>query len=302
MLRALVRDLVEMTGVDTLVLRDARLPERDWANEDVTLFPVASSAGFAGAWEQACERADAVWPIAPETDGILANLCAEIGSSGKMLLNSHAEAVRLTASKLKTCERLRAAGVAAVPTYRVTETPTDWSWPRVVKPDDGVGCENALLVSDSKDWNDWHPDSKAGEWVVQPYLPGEAMSLSALFCRGKGRLLTVNRQHVNQENSGFVLRGCRVGSEADTAGIYQNLIGQIAHAFPDLWGYAGVDFIRTASGPVVLEINPRLTTSWAGLRDALGVNPAALVLDLALGKPLAAFAIPTVPQPVEVEI
>jgi predicted ATP-grasp superfamily ATP-dependent carboligase len=30
----------------------------------------------------------------------------------------------------------------------------------------------------------------------------------------------------------------------------------------------------------VLEVNPRLTTSYAGLRDALGINPARLVLDL----------------------
>jgi tyramine---L-glutamate ligase len=31
---------------------------------------------------------------------------------------------------------------------------------------------------------------------------------------------------------------------------------------------------------VVLEINPRLTTSYAGLGRALGCNPAGLVLDL----------------------
>ena len=30
----------------------------------------------------------------------------------------------------------------------------------------------------------------------------------------------------------------------------------------------------------MLEVNPRLTTSYAGLRAALNVNPAALVLDL----------------------
>lgn len=301
MLRALVRDLAELGGVEMSVLRDARLPEPDWADEGVTLLPVASSAGFVGAWGSAVAQADAVWPIAPESGGILADLCRDVNGRGKILLNSPAEAVRLAASKRTTSEWLRSAGVAVVPTYPMAETPPDCPWPRVMKPDDGAGCENARLLRDSRDWDGWHPDRGAAEWVVQPYLPGEPMSLSALFCRGEGRLLSVNRQHIALENSGFVLRGCRVGGEADTAGYHQNLLGQIAHAFPDLWGYAGVDFIRTASGAVVLEINPRLTTSWVGLGEALGVNPAGLVLELALGKPLAELAIPDAPQPVEVE-
>ena len=301
MLRALVRDLGAIAEVETLVLRDARLPEPAWAGPGVTLFPVACSAGFADAWEQAFDRADAVWPIAPESGGILADLCRDVKGRGKILLNSSAEAVRLAASKRMTSEWLRSAGVAAVSTYRLADTPPDCPWPRVVKPDDGVGCENARLLRDSRDWDGWHPDREAAEWVVQPYLLGVPMSLSALFCRGEGRLLSVNRQHIALENSGFVWRGCRVGDETDAAGFHQNLVGQIARAVPSLWGYAGVDFIRTAAGVVVLEINPRLTTSWVGLREALGVNPAGLVLELALGKPLAELAIPDAPQPVEVE-
>ncbi|HEU5303158.1 MAG TPA: ATP-grasp domain-containing protein, partial [Gemmatimonadales bacterium] len=45
-------------------------------------------------------------------------------------------------------------------------------------------------------------------------------------------------------------------------------------------GYVGVDLILTRHGPAVLEINPRLTTSYCGLRQAVGVNTAAVVLSL----------------------
>jgi predicted ATP-grasp superfamily ATP-dependent carboligase len=41
-----------------------------------------------------------------------------------------------------------------------------------------------------------------------------------------------------------------------------------------------VDLIETAGGPVVVEVNPRLTTSYAGLRRAIGLNAAELVLGL----------------------
>jgi len=62
--------------------------------------------------------------------------------------------------------------------------------------------------------------------------------------------------------------------------VYQQIASAVAAAIPGLWGYVGVDLIEGPDGPVVLEINPRLTTSYAGLRDAVGVNPAGLVLDL----------------------
>ena len=42
----------------------------------------------------------------------------------------------------------------------------------------------------------------------------------------------------------------------------------------------GIDLICTDSGPLVLEINPRLTLSYSGLHAGLMENPAALVLDL----------------------
>jgi predicted ATP-grasp superfamily ATP-dependent carboligase len=43
----------------------------------------------------------------------------------------------------------------------------------------------------------------------------------------------------------------------------------------------GIDVIVDTQGAVqVLEVNPRLTTSFVGMRDAVGVNPARLVLEL----------------------
>ena len=46
------------------------------------------------------------------------------------------------------------------------------------------------------------------------------------------------------------------------------------------WGYVGVDFLLGAEGPLVLEVNPRLTTSYCALPAALGRNVAAMALEL----------------------
>jgi predicted ATP-grasp superfamily ATP-dependent carboligase len=58
------------------------------------------------------------------------------------------------------------------------------------------------------------------------------------------------------------------------------LLDTVASAVPELWGYAGVDLLRTPTGLRVMEINPRLTTSYAGLSRSLGVNVARMTLDL----------------------
>jgi predicted ATP-grasp superfamily ATP-dependent carboligase len=54
-------------------------------------------------------------------------------------------------------------------------------------------------------------------------------------------------------------------------------------------------------GPVVVEINPRLTTSYVGLGAALDCSPAALVLDLIDAE--RPFSLPAFrPQKVDVDL
>lgn len=42
----------------------------------------------------------------------------------------------------------------------------------------------------------------------------------------------------------------------------------------------------TDAGPVVIEVNPRLTTSYCALAEALDVNPAGAILAAARGEAL----------------
>jgi predicted ATP-grasp superfamily ATP-dependent carboligase len=69
----------------------------------------------------------------------------------------------------------------------------------------------------------------------------------------------------------------------DERALFEELADDVAKAIPGLWGYVGIDLILTSSGPVVLEVNPRLTTSYIGLRKSIGRNPAELVLSLLEG-------------------
>ncbi|TAN48839.1 MAG: ATP-grasp domain-containing protein [Methylococcaceae bacterium] len=279
---ALAQDLLDLPQVELSLPWDARLPVPAVLDQPrVHVKPVSDAASFAACWSESLLECAAVWPVAPETGGVLENLCLAVEQADRCLLNSPARAVALAAGKRATAQRLIAQGIAAVPCFAWQEVPDSLPWPRVVKPDDGVGCDGAFRLDDAAAWAAHCHAPPPANTLVQPYLAGPALSLSALFYRGDAKLLTVNRQRIETGPDGaFVLQGCEVDCLADESGVYAGLARRIAQAIPELAGYAGVDFIQSAEGPRVLEINPRLTSSYAGLRRALGQNPAALVLEL----------------------
>ena len=47
---------------------------------------------------------------------------------------------------------------------------------------------------------------------------------------------------------------------------------------PGLCGYVGVDVVLTKSEPVVIEVNPRLTTAYLGVRSVIAENVAAMAI------------------------
>jgi predicted ATP-grasp superfamily ATP-dependent carboligase len=278
MLRALLADLAEVPDVELTTLRDARLDEPDWLAE---VYYVHDEEEFQQGWRTLVSDADAVWPIAPETGQRLEQLSRSITAAGKVLLNSRPEAVRVTTSKLFTARRLSEYGLPVVPTYRLGEQPPRASHCWVVKPDDGVGCLGARICRSQDELgalNDTAGDHDG--YVIQPFVEGVPASLCLLCRDGDARLLSANLQRVVVANDEFHLLGCIVNGLGDDRSRYARMARAIAAALPGLWGLVGVDFIATERGPLVLEINPRITTSYAGLRSSLGENPAELVLEL----------------------
>jgi predicted ATP-grasp superfamily ATP-dependent carboligase len=305
MLAALLQDLQATPDwrqgrLELSLLRDDRLPPCAPAEAGLKPVWVGAGADFAALWQAQLCACDALWPIAPETGGILENLCLEAEQAGKLLLSSPAAAVRLAADKLACLRRLEAYGLPVVPSvsWQAGEAPPQvlaGSLRYVIKPRDGVGCAGICISDDPAGFE---PGEAAQEWIMQPLIEGEALSLSLLCAQGEARLLSVNRQWIAQTETGFFLQGCEVNALADTGGVWSALGAAIAHAAPELWGYVGVDLLLSTEGPRILEINPRLTTSYAGLHAALAANPAAWVLDLAqtgtlpprrevLGRPVA---------------
>lgn len=294
MLRGLVNDLLELTDIDVMVLRDARLQPFAQCLENLM---IESPADFESVWPDALARADACWVIAPETGAVLERLCQQIEATGVHLLNSSAESVALTASKSRTTSLLAQNGIPVVDNYPVTDH-VNGRW--IVKPDKAAGCENIHLFPDrraAENWFSTQPNQQ--QWILQPWLPGEHLSLSLLCKQGDAIVLSVNRQLLSENDGQLSLTGCVVNAE-EVEEDCEQLAGKIASLIPGLWGYVGIDLLRTDSGPVVIEINPRLTTSYVGLREAMDINPAGMIMSL-LEQPLH-HSVPYSGKVVKVEI
>lgn len=276
MWRALVADLTAIPGVEVITLRDQRLPPSPLPGAHI--FTTRADT-FTEDFRRCLDVSDAVLTVAPESGGVLESINRGVLLAGKRLLGSRPEAVHIAASKLATASHLAARGVATIPTYTspylmVRENSV------VMKPDDGAGCQDTHLFASLEAAEEWTLAHTADGQVFQPYIAGVARSLSLLCCEGHAQLLAVNRQHVIQKDGRLEFHGVSVDDRVDTDGRYADLARRIAEAMPGLWGHVGVDFIETRLGPIVVEVNPRPTVSYAGLSAALGCNLARRLLDL----------------------
>jgi tyramine---L-glutamate ligase len=272
-----VNDSINTDGFDTVIIN----PEQNSHEEFARL----------------ALHCDAAWPIAPEFDGILQTLCQLVELSGKRLLTSPAGAIAITGNKFNTYQHLIQHDIATVPTRMfITDTlqsaqtlvelnaanPTCKAEEWLVKPVDGAGSADSYILTDQLDFEQIR--SQQGHYVIQPHIQGKKTSLSCLFKRGSGWLVCVNLQQFEIINQQYHLSKIVVNLDSDLSG-YQGLVDTIAKALPELWGYVGIDLIETPDDILVLEINPRLTTSFVGINAALGINIAENVLQLLAGKP-----------------
>lgn len=278
MLAALLHDLAELPDVQLMTTRDIRLPPL--SNNAVEVIPVLQELNVWELWDRLTQKTDAVWPVAPESDGLLERMSRMAVLHGKKLLGCRPDAVALAASKYGTAAILAASGVAVVPTFRAAEAVPLGTGPWVAKPDDGAGCEDTRYFDEAETMRRWLEDGRVQSHVVQPYVPGIAASLSVLCRDGKAFLLSCNRQQVQLQDGVFSYRGSLLNALTDRWEACAAIAAQVARAMPGLAGYVGIDVIVSNDAIHVLEVNPRLTTSYAELRQAIATNPARLVIDL----------------------
>lgn len=230
-------------------------------------------------WEKQIKNVDAVWFIAPETEGVLHYLTQLATRQGKLVLGCGLESIKVTSEKMATYLALEAAGIATIPTYSFENWPkSHWIW--LAKPNDGAGSNDAVCFNNADDLQDWIVrNDKQHTHVIQPYQPGDSASISCVIKNGKAQLLSCNSQEIDINNHKLRYKGGVINGMSQHWARFEFVANQIAEVIPGLAGYVGIDVIVDGDEVFIVEINPRLTTSYVGLRESIGINPAELIIN-----------------------
>jgi predicted ATP-grasp superfamily ATP-dependent carboligase len=285
MLSALAEDFARLPGIELVCLRDARL-----ASDEL---PTAASRVDSAGEEQAafCRQAAAAdWTlvIAPEFGGSLLTRVRWAERAGARLLSPDSAFVELSADKHRCAERLLDAGVPAPrgQAWRSGQSLVDGlTFPLVAKPVDGAGSLDVRLIQSQHEFE--MLDGAARVWRLEPFCAGLPASVSVL-CGPSGPVVFPGSRQILSDDGQFRYLGGEVPLPGELCRRTERLARGAVAALPATRGYVGIDLVlgdaEDGSLDRVLEVNPRLTTSYIGLRQIARGNLAAGMLQAARGE------------------
>jgi tyramine---L-glutamate ligase len=283
MIGALAADLVRIEGCSVSALRDPRMLQL--ALPGCELVDVLSGSSHREEFERLAASADATILIAPEFDGILLKSAQRVVAAGGRLLSPSPDFIRVAANKQRTCERLAAAGVSVAHGILLDADdplPHDFIYPAVLKPVDGAGSQDTYLVSGPHDT----PPAYAWPRRFERYVPGLAAS-AALLCGPSGSAALPPCKQCISDDGRLRYLGGELPLATGLAERATNLAERAIAVLSPVTGFVGVDLVlgRDPNGreDAVIEVNPRLTTSYVGLRAAAQTNLAEAMLNVAAG-------------------
>lgn len=274
MLTAVCEDLLSLGHeVVTLVdiTRNISLPK------GVTRIGIESESEVDPSLFGAAMASDDVLLIAPESDGCLERLAALLSSIADRFISPNLNFIRLTGNKWDCYNWLLSRKVPCPESVLMTSEsdaaslPNDFL-PCVVKPVFGAGSEGLRLIESANELKAF--DSPA---LLQRFVAGTPVSVSVIVqSKEQVYFLEPGRQVFDSEPFGKHVRT----DFPLTPGLRQRalqLAKGVVDACPSCLGYFGIDMVLAdcSEGDVVIEINPRLTTSYVFLREWSGENLAA---------------------------
>lgn len=280
MLSAVLSDLRSWGGASTITTLDVRLAGTALCADRIIHNRHEENPA---ALNELASAADAVLIIAPESEGVLARLSAMVEEKGKLLLGSGSKAIAIAGDKWE-CFRRFSENKLPTPHTRCIDygdaltAVEGLELPLVIKPIDGVGCEGVSVVSGPsslrKALDLMHP--RPATILVQPYIAGTHASVSLLVAGTEALPLSLNGQAI-EAGVPFVYRGGTVPLDHARRELAFDYAQKAVSLVPGLRGYVGVDMLLTEEECFVVEINPRLTTSYVGLRKVININMAEAV-------------------------
>lgn len=286
MLWAVLRDFRDWGGVRTITALENRFEQaipglnRNTLPADEVV-PVTRSEHEA-VYLSLLKRCDTVLLIAPETEGVLSMLAEQAEAEGIRLLGCSSSAISAAGNKA-VCSRLFDLAKIPSPETRTATFLTaahvaaQMRFPLVIKPLDGIGSEGVCRVDTLSDLPavlDIVRQATVQEQILlQTFAEGIHASISLLIADSGCVPLSLNLQ-LMESGAPFRYLGSRVPFSHPMGNHAIELAVKAVQLIPGMRGYVGVDFVSANDHVELIEINPRITTSYIGLRRVARMNLA----------------------------
>lgn len=289
MLKALAEDLARIPGAEVMAMLDDRLAIEQ---SDVNWNRVRNAQEESARFDSLATASDWTIVIAPEFNEILLGRARRVEELGGRLLGPSSQIIALATYKDKTASHLKMRGIRTPRGYQFatgSSIPATLRFPAVLKPNDGAGSQRMQRIEDRESFP---LIISGGTFRLEELQRGAAASVAVLCGPNSSIALPACRQLLSEDGT-FAYLGGEVPLERPLRDRAERLALQVAATFTGCLGYLGVDMVlgSSAASDVVIEVNPRMTTSYVGLRRLAQSNLALAMIKIARGKtPNLSFA------------
>ena len=296
MLRALAADF-KAAGHSVATLLDSRLAEFNPPLEADCVARVTSSLELDAAFEASVESAEATLIVAPEIAGVLESFVRKTERLGVASLNCNSSTIYTVANKPMLLEHAKKQGVDVPkslvvhihePISSIAKSVSEkLGFPAIFKPMIGFGCSKISIVNDESQVESavakMSASSSIETFLAQEIVRGVATSVCIYSDGDEALPVSLNKQNVtlatpasdSSYDGGLVPLDSPPAQKTKAFFVAKKIVESIR----GLRGYIGVDIVLKDGIPILIEVNPRLTTSYVGLRMVSGFNPAQALVD-----------------------
>ena len=305
MLRSIIADF-KSVDFEIFTLLDYRIKSLSYYLNADLIKEINARDNFIKKYKESIKECEYCFIIAPEFSRILYELTKIAIDNDKKVLSIGLKGIKMSESKIKTYDFFKDRKVYTPQTHLIPfkNESLDLDFiirefrkikhPIIIKPEDGVGAESIYYFeNEAQIYNFFNVSISKIEptrnFILQEYIEGEDLSVSLIGC-SESTIQNVNKPIVLSINSqDITIKNSHSGSEYyggyTPVEEYDEKLKILSKALEKLdlsefSGYFGIDFIKKHDNTLhFIEINPRLTTSYIGIRNVIDKNPVELILN-----------------------
>lgn len=296
-LRVLVQNCKRL-GIEAVVTLDRRLSFLDKFLDADIIDSISKNDNFTANSLELLNDCDYFLIIAPGIDGILSSIIEGYQKSSATSLNCKPKAVEFSTNKSNVYEKFSRSDIYIPNTIRIKPDNSmkkitnneitnelfrvdeflelDLLYPLVVKPNDGVDCEGVSLCRNKKELKDYLDKNQNKDLLIQDYIIGNNLSITAFVYEKQISILSVNEQIISLGNEKSEYLGGVSNIKHPLDKKIRSFGESVLNKIKGLNGFIGIDLIvskdeKNLNEIYLIEINPRITTSVCGLFNQM--NP-----------------------------